>query len=347
MGMELANPLVAAASPLSGNIGGLLALEEAGASAIVLQSLFEEQIEHHELSVHSILETGTDSFPEAHNFFPGLDDYNTGPESYLQMVEEAKERLTVPVIASINGVSRGGWIRYAHLLEEAGADALELNIYFVAADPRVTSSEVEARYVDLVGEVASSISIPLAVKVGPYFSSMANMAQRLAIAGASGLVLFNRFLYPNISLASMKVVPTLSLSSSYESLLPLRWIAIISSQVRISLAASTGVHTAHGRDQASDGRRGRDDDGVGALASWARSPAARGTRVERLAGRARVRVGQAAQRLHEPGIVPRSRGLRARQLHAYAGRLHGRLARPAAFLRPPRPDSVGLRVARI
>ena len=244
MGMELANPLVAGASPLSGTIDGLLALEEAGASAIVLQSLFEEQVEHHELSVHSILEAGTDSFPEIHNFFPGLDDYNTGPESYLQMVEEAKRQLSVPVIASLNGVSRGGWIRYARLLEEAGADALELNIYFVAADPRVTSSEVEARYVDLVGEVASTISIPLAVKVGPYFSAMANMAQRLAAAGASGLVLFNRFLYPNISLPSMKVVPTLSLSSSYESLMPLRWIAIISSQVKISVAASTGVHTA-------------------------------------------------------------------------------------------------------
>ncbi len=244
MGIELANPLVAGASPLSGTMDGLLALEEAGASAIVLQSLFEEQIEHHELSVHSILETGTDSFPEVHNFFPGLDDYNTGPESYLQLVEQAKARLSVPVIASLNGVSRGGWIRYARLLEEAGADALELNIYFVAADPKVTSAEVEARYVDLVGEVASSISIPLAVKVGPYFSALANMAQRLRDAGASGLVLFNRFLYPDISLNRMKVVPTLNLSSSYESLMPLRWIAIISSQVKISLAASSGIHTA-------------------------------------------------------------------------------------------------------
>jgi dihydroorotate dehydrogenase (fumarate) len=245
MGMTLANPLVAAASPLSGTLDGLLALEEAGASAIVLQSLFEEQIEHHELSVHSILEAGTDSFPEVHNFFPGLDDYNTGPESYLQMVEQAKERLTVPVIASINGASRGGWIRYARLLEEAGADALELNIYFVATDPAVGSAEVEARYIDLVGEVAGSISVPLAVKVGPYFSSMANMAQRLADAGASGLVLFNRFLYPDISLTRMKVVPTLNLSSSYESLMPLRWIAIISSHVSISLAASSGVHTTN------------------------------------------------------------------------------------------------------
>ncbi len=244
MGMDLANPLVAAASPLSGTIDGLIALEEAGAAAIVLQSLFEEQIEHHELNVNSILETGVDSFPEARNFFPGLDDYNTGPESYLQLIELAKDRLRVPVIASLNGISRGGWTRYARLIEEAGADALELNIYFVAADPRVTAAEVESRYIDLVAEVAGSISIPLAVKIGPYFSSLANMAWRLAAAGASALVLFNRFLYPDISLHRMKVVPTLNLSSSDESLMPLRWIAIISGNVPISLAASSGIHTA-------------------------------------------------------------------------------------------------------
>jgi len=245
MGMELANPLVAAASPLTGTIEGLLALQDAGASAVVLQSLFEEQIEHHELEVNAILEAANDSFPEARNFFPGLDDYNTGPESYLQLVERAKAKLEIPVIGSLNGVSLGGWIRYAKLIEEAGADALELNIYFVAADANVTSAEVEERYVDLVGEVAASISIPLAVKIGPYFSSLANMARRLAIAGAQGLVLFNRFLYPDISLNRMKVVPTLHLSSSEESLMPLRWIAIVRSQILISLAASSGIQSAH------------------------------------------------------------------------------------------------------
>ncbi|HYM97381.1 MAG TPA: dihydroorotate dehydrogenase-like protein [Candidatus Sulfotelmatobacter sp.] len=244
MGLELANPLVAAASPLTGTLDGLLALEEAGASAIVMQSLFEEQIEHHELEVNSILETASDSFPEARNFFPGLDDYNTGPESYLQLVEAAKKRLAIPVIGSLNGVSLGGWIRYARLIEEAGADALELNIYFVAADPMTTPAEVEARYVDLIGEVSSSVSIPLAVKVGPYFSALANTARRFAIAGAQGLVLFNRFLYPDISLHKMKVVPTLHLSSSEESLMTLRWIAILSGQVPMSLAASSGIHTA-------------------------------------------------------------------------------------------------------
>jgi dihydroorotate dehydrogenase (fumarate) len=244
MGLELASPLVAAASPLSGTIDGLLALEEAGASAVVMQSLFEEQIEHHELQVNSILDTANDSFPEVRNFFPGLDDYNTGPESYLQLVEAAKSRLSIPVIGSLNGVSLGGWIRYARLIEEAGADALELNIYFVAADPKTTSAEVEARYVDLVGEVSSSISIPLAVKIGPYFSSLANTARRFSIAGAQGLVLFNRFLYPDISLHRMKVIPTLHLSSSEESLMSLRWIAILSGQTPLSLAASSGIHTA-------------------------------------------------------------------------------------------------------
>jgi len=243
MSMELANPLVAAASPLSGTIGGLLALEEAGASAVVMQSLFEEQIERHELNLNSILEAGTNSFAEAHEFFPDLESYNTGPESYLRLLEEAKAQLKVPVIASLNGVSLGGWTRYARLVEDAGADALELNIYFIAADPKVGSAEVEARYVDLVTEVAGSISIPLAVKVGPYFSSMANMAQRLADAGASGLTIFNRFLYPDISLTRLKVVPTLNLSSSYESLLPLRWIAIIRGFLPISLAACTGIST--------------------------------------------------------------------------------------------------------
>ena len=245
MGIELANPLVAGASPLSGTMDGLLALEDAGASAVVLQSLFEEQIKHHELRIDSILESFTDSFAEARNFFPSLDDYNTGPESYLRLVEHAKSALSIPVIASLNGVSRGGWTRYARLLEEAGADALELNVYFVAADARTAAAEVEARYVDLVTDVAGSISIPLAVKVGPYFSAMANMAMRLAAAGARGLVLFNRFLYPDISLARMKVVPTLHLSSSEESLMPLRWIAIVSGQVPISLAASSGIQSAH------------------------------------------------------------------------------------------------------
>ena len=245
MGIELANPLVAAASPLTGTIDGLLALQDAGASAVVLQSLFEEQIKHHELQIDSILESFTDSFSEARDFFPALDNYNTGPESYVRLVEQAKEVLEIPVIASLNGISRGGWTRYARLIEEAGADALELNIYFVSTDAKIAATEVEARYVELVADVASAISIPLAVKIGPYFSSLTNMAMRLTVAGAQGLVLFNRFLYPDISLHRMKIVPTLHLSSSEESLMPLRWIAILSGQLSVSLAASSGIHSAH------------------------------------------------------------------------------------------------------
>ena len=244
MGIRLDNPIVAAASPLSGTLDGLLALEESGVSAVVMQSLFEEQIKHHELRVDSILESFTDSFAEARDFFPALDSYNTGPESYLHLVERAKENLEIPVLASLNGTSSGGWTRYARLLEEAGADGIELNIYFVAADARVSSSMVEARYVELVADVVQSVSIPVAVKIGPYFSSLANVVLRLADAGARGCVLFNRFLYPDISLHRMRVVPTLQLSSSHEALMPLRWIAILSGQVPISLAASTGVHTA-------------------------------------------------------------------------------------------------------
>lgn len=245
MGIELANPLVAAASPLSGTIDGLLALQDAGASAVVLQSLFEEQIKHHELQLDSILESFTDSFSEARDFFPALDSYNTGPESYVRLVEQAKQALEIPVIASLNGVSTGGWTRYARLIEDAGADALELNIYFVSSDPRTAAAQVEARYTELVADIAGSISIPVAVKIGPYFSSLANMAMRLEAAGAQGLVLFNRFLFPDISLNRMKVVPTLHLSSSEEVLMPLRWIAILSGQLSVSLAASSGIQSAH------------------------------------------------------------------------------------------------------
>ncbi len=244
MGLTLENPVIAAASPLTGTLDGLLALEEAGVSAVVMQSLFEEQIKHHELKVDSILDSFTDSFAEARDFFPALDGYNTGPESYLHLLEQAKEALEIPVFASLNGTSSGGWTRYARLLEEAGADGLELNIYFVAADARVPSSAVEARYVELVGDVARSVSIPVAVKIGPYFSSLANMVLRLRDAGAQGCVLFNRFLYPDISLPRMRVVPTLHLSSSDEALMPLRWIAILRGQVDVSLAASSGIHTA-------------------------------------------------------------------------------------------------------
>lgn len=244
LGMSLRSPLVASASPLTGSLDALLRLEDAGCGAVVLPSLFEEQIEHEDMEVHRVLETGVESFPEARSYFPDMEDYNTGPTSYLRHLEVAKQALSIPVIGSLNGVSRGGWVRYARRMEEAGADALELNVYLIAADPEATSAEVEARYLELVGEVSREVAIPLAVKVGPFFSAPANMARRLVEAGADGLVLFNRFMQPDIDLETLRVVPGVQLSTSSELRLPLRWIALLRGHVRASLAATTGVHAA-------------------------------------------------------------------------------------------------------
>jgi len=244
LGLKLSNPLVPSASTLSSRIDNLKRLQDAGASAIVMQSLFEEQIEHEEVQTHRVLETGAESFAEATTYVPELEDYNTGPDEYLRHLEASKHELEIPVIGSLNGASEGGWIRYARLIQDAGADALELNVYFVASDPDENGWQVEQRYLNLVSAVRDSVSIPLAVKVGPYFSSMANMALRLTETGADGLVLFNRFLQPDIDLETLSVDPTLHLSTSEELRLPLRWIAILRDRVRCSLAATSGVHTA-------------------------------------------------------------------------------------------------------
>jgi dihydroorotate dehydrogenase (fumarate) len=244
LGLELSNPLVPSASTLSSRIDTLQRLQDAGASAVVMQSLFEEQIEHEELQTHRVLETGAESFPEALSYVPELEDYNTGPDEYLRFLEACRKELEIPVIGSLNGATEGGWVRYAKLIQDAGADALELNVYFVASDPDESGWEVERRYLDLVAAVRASITIPLAVKVGPYFSSMANMARQLEDAGADGLVLFNRFLQPDIDLDTLKVDPTLRLSTSDEVRLPLRWIAILHGRVSCSLAATTGVWSA-------------------------------------------------------------------------------------------------------
>lgn len=244
LGLELANPLVPSASTLSARIDNLQRLQEAGASAIVMQSLFEEQIEHDELQTHRVIETGAESFPEALTYVPEVEDYNTGPDEYLRHLEASKKELEIPVIGSLNGASTGGWVRYAKLIQEAGADALEVNVYFVASDPDETGDQVERRYLELVQAVRSDLTIPLAVKIGPYFSSMANMARRLDEAGADGLVLFNRFLQPDIDLETLRVDPTLRLSTSDELRLPLRWIAILHGHVSCSLAATSGIWTA-------------------------------------------------------------------------------------------------------
>lgn len=246
LGLKLKNPLVIAASPLTENIEHLRRMEQAGAAAAVLPSLFEEQIRHEELEVTNLQDLGTDSFAEALTYFPQQDDYHIGPDSYLKRLEEAKKAVKIPVIGSLNGISRGGWTRYAKLMQDAGADAVELNVYFIAADLDMTSDDVENLYVDLVSAVKSSVSIPLAVKVGPYFSSMGHMAKRLVEAGADGLVLFNRFLQPDIDLDTMEITPRLVLSNQHDLLLPLRWIAILHGRIKASLALSSGIHSSAG-----------------------------------------------------------------------------------------------------
>ena len=244
LGMRLASPLVVSASPIGWDLDRLLRLEEAGAAAVVLPSLFEEQIEHDEVQIQRVMEYGTESFAEATTYLPEMEEYNTGPDEYLRHLEASKRELQIPVIGSLNGSSEGGWLNYANLIQDAGADALELNVYYIAADPDETGEQVERRYLDLVAAVRSSVQIPLAVKIGPFFSSVANTARRLVEAGADGLVLFNRFMQPDIDLESLQVDPTLHLSTSEELRLPLRWIGILHGRVQTSLAATTGVHTA-------------------------------------------------------------------------------------------------------
>jgi dihydroorotate dehydrogenase (fumarate) len=246
LGLPLRSPIVASASPLTGKLDSLRALEAAGIGAAVLPSLFEEQIEHEAMDLHELLEHATHSFDEASTWFPELDSYNTGPDAYLEHIRAAKDAIGVPVIASLNGVSRGGWLRYARLCEEAGADALELNVYSVEVDASATSADVEARTAALVREIRASVDIPLAVKVGPFYSSFAHLATQLVDAGADGLVLFNRFLQPDIDLETLEVTPWLALSTPAELRLPLRWIAILRDSVRVSLAGTSGVHDWEG-----------------------------------------------------------------------------------------------------
>ena len=243
LGLELRSPLVASPSPLTGELDGLRRLEAAGVAAVVLPSLFEEQLTHDQLELDRLLETTADGYGEATSYFPDLQDYNTGPWTYLDHITQAKRALSVPVIASLNGITPGGWVGHAKRMRDAGADALELNLYTVATDPRVGAAELEARYLDLVADVRAAVTIPLAVKLSPFFTALANFAARLDGAGVDGLVLFNRFYQPDLDLDSRDVVPRLVLSTSEELRLPLRWIAILYGSVRTSLAATTGVHT--------------------------------------------------------------------------------------------------------
>ena len=243
LGLDLQSPLVASSSPLTGTLDGLRRLEAAGAGAVVLPSLFEEDLAEETRQVDALRATGATG-AEARAGYPDQAGYGAGPAAYLALVTQAKQALSIPVMASLNGVSRGGWVRYASRLEQAGADALELNIYYVSSRPGQSGGEVEWHYLDVVRAVRGAIGIPLAVKLSPYFSSLANLAGQLVEAGANGLVLFNRFYQPDLDIEAMEVLPALELSSSAELRLPLRWIAILHRRWGISLAASTGVHTA-------------------------------------------------------------------------------------------------------
>ncbi len=243
LGLELSSPLVASPGPMTGKIESLKRLEDAGIAAVVLPSLFEEQLVQEEVEIAKVYDYGSQAFSEALSYLPDMPDYHTGPRQYLQLLEEAKEALKVPVIGSLNGVSTGGWTQYAQLMESSGADALELNIYYLATDPNRTAADIEQQYLDLIAAVKQAVKIPVSVKVGPYFSSLPNMARRMVEAGADGLVLFNRFYQPDIELDQLEVLPHLVLSTSEESRLPLRWIAILRSFLDTSLAATSGVHT--------------------------------------------------------------------------------------------------------
>jgi len=245
LGMDLRTPLVASASPLSEDLDGIRRMEDAGISAVVLHSLFEEQLRQERFDLHHHLTHGTHSYAEALSYFPEPSAFHVGPEEYLEHIRRAKESVAVPIIGSLNGSTEGGWVSYARTMQEAGADAIELNIYEIATDPDMTSEWIEQQYVDTVTSVTGAVTIPVAVKLSPFFSSMANMAMRLETAGARGLVMFNRFYQPDIDLENLEVVPNILLSTPQAMRLPLRWIAILRGQRSLSLAATSGVHWAH------------------------------------------------------------------------------------------------------
>lgn len=245
LGLKLKNPLVPSASPLSTEVDRVKELEDAGASAIVMYSLFEEQIQQENKALDHFLSSTGESYAEALSYFPQPQEYhNLHAEDYLDQIHKLKTSVDIPVIASLNGISRGGWMSFARQMEQAGADALELNIYYIAADPGLTSDVVENMYLDDISTVKQAVDIPVSVKLSPYFSAFANMAVKMEDAGADGLVLFNRFYQPDIDLETLDVQPSLQLSSPFEKRLPLRWIGMLRPHLKGSLAATTGIHDA-------------------------------------------------------------------------------------------------------
>lgn len=244
LGLQLKNPVVASASPLTKKVETAKELAKAGVAAIVMHSLFEEQIIRESLKLHEDLSRGAEHYAEAISYFPEFGQYAIGPESYLNQLTQIKKAVNVPVIGSLNGNTTGGWTEYAKKIQEAGADALELNIYYLETNPDVTCAELEDTYVRLVADVRKELEIPLAIKLSPFFTSLPNFAKRLVEAGADGLVLFNRFYQPDFDLEALEVVPNLYLSNSREMRLPLRWIAILHGKIATDFALTTGIHTA-------------------------------------------------------------------------------------------------------
>jgi dihydroorotate dehydrogenase (fumarate) len=243
LGLQLRSPLVASAGPLTGQLDRLVELELAGAGAVVLPSIFEEQIERETAEIDRLFTVHDESFNEATSFFPEVDDYGSAIDSYLELIENAKMAVDIPVIASLNGANIGGWVKYAKLLEGAGADALELNLYTVAADPHVTGAALEAEHLELVALVAEEIEIPVAVKISPYYSSVASFVAGLQHSGAAGVVMFNRFYSPDLDLETLEVMPRIALSTPEELRLPLRWTGIMREYLTMSIGTSTGVHS--------------------------------------------------------------------------------------------------------
>jgi len=244
LGLSLSSPLVVSASPLSRDIDGICRLEDAGASALVLYSLFEEQLRQEEVDLQYHLSAGTESFAESLTYFPQPSEFHTGPEGYLNHIRKAKSSVRLPIIASLNGSTLGGWTKFAGEIERAGADAIECNLYYIPTDANLTAADVEKTYIEIVRAVKSTVTIPVAVKLSPFFSNFSNMAQRLDQAGADALVLFNRFYQPDIDLEALEIRPNVLLSSQQALRLPLTWIGILYGKVKASLAATSGVHTA-------------------------------------------------------------------------------------------------------
>jgi len=243
LGLELKHPIMPSASPLSRSIDTIRRLEDNGAAAVVMHSLFEEQITLESEQLDHYLSYFTDAFAEALSWYPEQQDYRVGPEEYLDNVRRAKEAVDIPIIGSLNGISTGGWIDYAEEIEQAGADALELNVYYIPGQPDVTAADVEELAVAILRAVKDGVSIPVAMKLSPYYSSLPHLAQRLVEAGADGLLLFNRFYQPDFDLEAFEVVPSLTFSTSDELRLPLRWVAILYGRMPVDLGITTGVHT--------------------------------------------------------------------------------------------------------